>query len=340
MGGRWLIGAIGLTLGLAVGVPASWAADELVDSSVLVPATGAGQEDLSAFSGEASQSKEPYVFHTEPGTTAPWDAEEAPGDEDSKTGRREFYSDETGVHMVESDEGPLSEASREQILSEIEATRQTDPALAAEMEEQLRQLDAGELELHSMNADGGVAPDAPSLETSGGLPTDGLLLGPPVDAGTGPTADSLPPEVRAQLEKLFDEQGTGDPAKDGAVREEAERILREAGIDPREVGPGHEGWDHEGWDREGAEHSWEQMSPEAREQMERFMSEHELEGPMREYEGMTHEYEAPSAEFEAPTHEYEAPTYEAPTHEYEAPMYEAPTYEGPMYEGGMTPSQP
>ena len=43
---------------------------------------------------------------------------------------------------------PLSEENRQQILQTIEATRQTDPELATEMENQLKLLESGQLNLN------------------------------------------------------------------------------------------------------------------------------------------------------------------------------------------------
>jgi len=94
----------------------------------------------------------------------------------------------------------------------------------------------------------------------------------------------------------------------------------------------------------GFERALEQMSPEAREQMERhFGQEREMPGQgqgteretaVREYESPTREHETMTREYEAPTHEAEMPSreYQASTPEYQAPertYYEAPQqYEG------------
>lgn len=250
----------------------------------------------------------------------------------------------------------LADTTREQILLTIEETRQTDPELAGVMAEQLRELDSGNLQLRELvGSEREVAAGASPSSTE--VPGGG--------------SEYLPTEVRTQLEKLFQEKGTGDPSKDESVRQEAERILKEHGIDPREMGHGRE-WDQQGegnWrdtnndnldDDSGSvldgigrggyegtgDRAMEQMSPEAREQMERF---HEFEATSREYsheapeagarefetptseresETPAREYEAPSQESETPTRESEAPTheFEGPMHEYEAPMgeYQAP----------------
>ena len=234
---------------------------------------------------------------------------------------------------AEAAQAGLSETSREQILQQIELTRQTDPELAAEMEKQLQLLESGELDLtaegvdHARGTFGAGTPTGTgntSTTFSSTLPSGGLV-GPPVDIGGGGVpGDNLPPEVRAQLEQLFQEKGTGDPAKDAAVREEAEKILREHGIDPREIGPGEhmspEALEH--MSPEGLEH----MSPEAREQMEQFFSEHEAgEQPTMDRETFEREfgtYEAPIHEYEAPP-EFEQPEYEmppAPEYDYQPPQ--------------------
>ena len=256
-----------------------------------------------------------------------------------------------------------TEPTHEQILQAIEATRQTDPELAAEMENQLELFESGELDLR---AEGGV----PHGTTQEGEITLGVSGGIP-NAGEG-MPSYMTPELREQLSNVFDRRSGGELTEEQA-RAQAEAILQEHGIDPREMGPGHEGtFEHEGdWqgDRgEGFERAYmEQMSPEAREQMERFFSDHEageqptmdreaferefgtFEAPTHEYEGTVREYEAPAFEYEAPAHEYEAPTheYEAPTHEYEAPTHEyeapegptAPEYEPPEYDY-QPPQQP
>jgi hypothetical protein len=193
----------------------------------------------------------------------------------------------------------------------------------------------------------------------------GSLIGP-----GGGTGDSLPPEARKELEELF-QQGTGDPnsEKDRELREKAGEILERYGIDPREMGTGHDGTSREGmnspreafeqWERSeqgrttdpavveqyreqaeqyqaeferggGFERALEQMSPEAHEQMER-MSEHE-HGPMEgSQRESSREVEAAERSFEAPSREHEATTreYEAPTREYEAPTREV---EAPTHE--------
>ena len=265
----------------------------------------------------------------------------------------------------------MSEVDREHVLQSIEATRQTDPELAAEMEQQLQLLNSVGLSLQDLEgADRGMALGAApgAGELTGGLPGATSVPMPVVDTGRGQigppgdrstSGESLPPEARKELEALF-QQGTGDPnsEKDRELREQAHEILERYGIDPREMGPDRE--DH-GEMFQGSERAWEQMAPEAREQMERFYGgreaesfgrdaashgveregmtseraseapTHEHEGATREFEAPTHEYEAATREFEGAVREYEAPAreFEAPTHDVEAQTheYEAPTHE-------------
>lgn len=231
----------------------------------------------------------------------------------------------------------VTEPTREQILQAIDATRQTDPELAAEMENQLRLFESGELDLR---AEGGVPHGTTqegdvTLGVSGGIPNAGVapgLVGPPVDGQQGEGMPSyMTPELREQLSTVFDRRGAGELTEEEA-RAQAETILQEHGVDPREVGPGHEG-------------ELEHMSPEAREQMEQFFSEHEAgEQPTMDRETFEREFgtfEAPTHEYEAVTHEYEAPIheYEAPTHEYEAPEFDQPEYEPQGYDY-QPPQQP
>jgi len=206
------------------------------------------------------------------------------------------------------------------VRAAIEA--ESDPELRAIMTEELNALESrgGEMRLTEGERPGGLG--APEL------------IGPPVEGGTK-GGQYLPPAARAELEQIFS-QGTGDPSKDGHLREQAEKVFEKYGIEHPEIGSfgGKEGemtspreaferWqsseegqrtdsatmEHyremseqyqaefeqrgEGFERAMTEH----MAPEAREQMERFMSEHEMT-----------QHEAP--QYEAPTHEYEAPTRE------------------------------
>jgi len=218
----------------------------------------------------------------------------------------------------------VTHPTREQILQAIEDTRQTDPELAAEMENQLQLFESGELDL---SAEGGVPRGTTqegnvTLGVSGGIPSAGRgagLVGPPVDGQGEGMPSYMTPELQGQLGSVFDRVATGELTEQEA-RAQAEAILREHGIDPREIGPGHEGdWEHEEgqWqgDRgEGFERAYfEQMSPEAREQMEQFFSEHEGESSQIDRETFEREFST----FEAPTHEYEAPI-----HEYEPQGYD------------------
>ena len=233
-----------------------------------------------------------------------------------------------------------SQPTREQILQAIEATRQTDPELAAEMENQLKLFESGELDLR---AEGAVSHGRPQegdgvSQLSGGIRNAGAgagLVGPPVDGQQGEGMPSyMTPELQGQLGSVFDRVGTGELTEQEA-RAQAEAILREHGIDPQEMGSGREETgDHWQGDRgEGFERAYmERLSPEAREQMEQYFTEHEAgEQPTMDRETFEREF----GTYEAPTHEYGAPTheYEAPIHEYEAPgqpeheMPPAPEYD-------------
>lgn len=245
----------------------------------------------------------------------------------------------------------VADSALEQIRAAVDA--ETDPELRAAMEEQFHLLETGQLELTDRELWRGTAEGVADAST-GGRVAEALSIGgrlePSTDVGVGLRGDeSLPAEARTRLEQLFQEEGTGHSAQDGEVRAKAEEILKEYGIDPSEFGPGHEGdherggfgrGDHEtrGQEDVGLERAFEQMSPEAHEQMERVYQEREMErgveGPMHEQDAPMREFEAPT--FEAPTHEYEAPThdFEAPQHEYEAPQheYETSDHEAPQQE--------
>ena len=260
----------------------------------------------------------------------------------------------------------LEHATRDQILQTIDATRQADPELAAEMERQLQMLESGQLDPRTLEITGmelthGASPQRGELPGGTPLPMPVVDGGGRLIGSEGGTGDSLPPEARKELEELF-RQGTGDPnsEKDRELREKAGEILEKYGVEPREMEAGHEGKgeygresSHEfgpGLERgEGFERALEQMAPEAREQMERHFgqereqmegtqrefesAERTFEAPTRDYEATPREVESPSREYEAPTHEYEAPAreYETPTREYEAPMRET-TSETPQRE--------
>jgi hypothetical protein len=326
----------------------------------------------------------------------------------------------------------FSDVDRGQLLQSIEATRQSDPELAAEMEQQLQSLESGDLNLRDLGLEGTRAagesfggPQSGSRELTAGLPGVTPTSIPAFEGGAEPLiapsggrsgGESLPPDARRELQELF-QQGTGDPnsSKDRELREKAGEILEKHGIDPREMGTGREGQDgtpreggttspreaFEQWERseqgqrtdaatreqyremselsqtefdraggleqrgEGFERAMtEHMAPEAREQMERFTNERELTGheaspegretmerefggassersfeaPTREYESSAREQEAPSREFEAPTREFEAPT-----HEYEAPSHEGSGMDSTperAYEGSAPDTQP
>jgi len=248
------------------------------------------------------------------------------------------------------------EVSVEHIRAAIEA--ETDPELREAMADQLELLESGQLDFQTLEREVALgAPPGPG-ETSRGF------VGPPVDirAGGGTTeggGNYLPPEARAELEAIFSRR-TGDPSKDGHLREEAEKVLEKYGVErtemtsPREA---FEQWEQseqgqrtdsatreqyremseqyqtefeqrggleqrgEGFERAMTEH----MAPEAREQMERFMGEREsMERGGMEHGGM--EREMMEREFGGPSSER---SVEASTHEYEAPEATTHEYEAP-----------
>jgi hypothetical protein len=278
MGMRWMMGVLGMGLGLFLAIPSGWAADE-------------GTAETAQAGG--------------------------------------------------------TDASREQILQTIEATRQTDPELAAEMENQLKLLESGDVDLHAPGTDKEFALGAPPNVT-GDLPSPGTdqsntrLIGPPVEDGA---QDPLYNQVQSdpRMEEVRRQFESGGLSEDQA-REQVFEILRDYGIEPdngREWGHGDERLD-------GFERAWEQMSPEAREQMERLfgheaeqsemdreMFERELGSPERYFEGYEREgdYEMVKREFDAVQRDYEAAerSYEDLQREYEAPEpeYEYREYEGP-----------
>ncbi|OGW91166.1 MAG: hypothetical protein A3D28_04875 [Omnitrophica bacterium RIFCSPHIGHO2_02_FULL_63_14] len=263
----------------------------------------------------------------------------------------------------------------EQIREAI--TAESDPELRAAMEEQLHLLESGELDFQTLERGPSLGAPAGAGEIPGGRVADtfpgGGVVGPPVDIGRGGTGgqtggDSLPPEARAELEKIFS-QGTGDPSKDGHLREQAEKVFEKYGVEgPTRIDGDHdsegqvtapreafERWERSGGGQQadpatreqyremseqyqaeferggGVERGMEHMAPEAREQMERVMNERDMQGHEMERGGM--EREMMERELGGPSSErsYEAPTreYEAPTHEYEVPTRE---YEAPTRE--------
>jgi hypothetical protein len=234
----------------------------------------------------------------------------------------------------------VADPALEQIHAAINA--ETDPELRAAMEEQLHLLETGQLELTDRELGRGAAGGGADALPEGRLTdplSSGGRLGQSTDAGVGPRGDEdLPAEARARLEQLFQEEGTGNPALDGEVRAKAEGILKEYGIDQNEFGPDHEGdyerggfgrggYEARGQEDGGRERAFEQMSPEAREQMERFSQEREL-GSSDAFREMERGVDGPTHEHDASMWGVEAPTSDAPTHEYEAPAaYEAPQQE-------------
>lgn len=235
----------------------------------------------------------------------------------------------------------LQDATRDQILQTIDATRQADPELAAEMERQLHLIESGdaaptptERELQG----GAVAADPHGSEPFGfpGGATEATgapeLIGPPVD---GPKnfeqvqSDPRMDDVRRQFE--------GGQLSEDQAREKVFEVLRDHGVEPND---GRE-WERQGERGEGFERAFERMSSEGREHAESMerMFEHEGERPEvlretseRELGMPERSLETPVREYEVPTREYETPTRESdmlermpegsePSHEYETPPH-------------------
>jgi len=198
----------------------------------------------------------------------------------------------------ETAEAAVTDAARQHLLETIEATRQTDPALANEMERQLDMLDAGELRL---SGDQDEALGAPALdgERLGGVGGDGLLVGPPVEGGGLSEHDPRVQQVQSdpRMQEIREAYESGQLTESQALERTFE-VLRDHGMEPAE---GRE-WDHEGMTHEGFERAYERMAPEAREQMERLF-EHEGERPGMEHEAFERYLESPERSTESPEHE-------------------------------------
>ena len=277
---------------------------------------------------------------------------------------------------LDASQGGTSNATLDQLRTAIEA--ETDPELKDVMKEQLKLVESGQLDLHTLETPGterggaqGAGTQAPLDPNTGHRLVDGLpnggLVGRPVDLGAPPgsggsggtigppgegnggTLNYMTPELREQLFTVYDGVANGKMTEQEA-RAKAEGILQEHGLDPHEVGPAHDSLDHqgmhegtnaglersEGFDRVAMEH----MSPEAREQMERFSGDHEMDRPEQPRELLEHEatghdpreFETLERADETPTHEYEAASREAVSHEYEAPVHDdeaSQPHEGP-----------
>lgn len=190
----------------------------------------------------------------------------------------------------------LEHATRDRILHTIDATRQTDPELAVEMERQLHLMDSGEATLTPSERDlqgGTPTAEAASGEVFGvpggtGAPE---LIGPPVE---GPAnfeqvqSDPRMEDVRRQFE--------GGQLSEDQAREKVFEVLRDHGVEPNE---GRE-WEHQGERTESMERLFEHEGERSEALREAF--ERELGTPERSLE--TPEHMPESAE---PPHEYEAP---------------------------------
>ena len=263
---------------------------------------------------------------------------------------------------AEAAQAPTSDATHDQILQAIETTRQTDPELAVEMENQLKLLDAGEFAPQAPTTDTGLALGAPQAGPqavtgrrladtlpNGGLvgppvdaggPVSGGLIGPPTEGGTPHGQDPRFDQVQAdpRMQQVREQFEAGNLSEDQA-REKIVEVLKDHGIEPNN---GHE-WDHEGvagegtlreglgheFERGGFERALEHMAPEAREQMERLSGEHATEGPERYRETFERESLAGAGsqrETESLERTFEGPqlehSSETPTREYESSTHE------------------
>ncbi len=293
-----------------------------------------------------------------------------------------WAADDEGT--VEAAQTEVAPTTREHILQAIEDTRQTDPELAREMEAQLELLNTGELSPPSLEApETGLSLGAPptDVSSSSNVPrSQGFMGSTPLGGDNTNLSERDRLFMQVQSDPRMEDvrrQFEGGQISPDQAREKVFDVLRDYGIEPnegREWGSAEgrmmngEGF-REGLGMEshpGGERSWEQMSPEAREQMERFFG-HEGDSPEdrpemmhegfdremgtseRYFEGRENEYHSGpeviererafesmdrSFEAEAPTHEYESSTheFESPTHEYQAPQNEPAEHEmpGPM----------
>lgn len=285
---------------------------------------------------------------------------------------------------AEAAEVTAADVSHEHILQTIEATRQTDPELAAEMERQFDLYESGRMEASELSGRD-LAVGAPP--ESGEGRSDPRLVGPPVEAGRSGADQAVFEQVQSdpRMQETRRQFEAGE-ITEGQAREQVSGVLRDHGIEPnngrewegagmggesgREQGEGgfSREFHNEGrFDTEGR--GYEHMSPEAREQMERFfgpegdadrasferdstMQEEGPEGAERDFgrmmerefggsersmeyersmEGMERSFEGPMREFESQTREFESPerSFESAGREYEAPTRE---YEAPTRE--------
>lgn len=266
--------------------------------------------------------------------------------------------------------GNAHEIAREQILDTIEATRQTDPELAEEMERQFELYEADERAFSDVSAREATMGTSP--EAAEGRP-DARLIGQLSDVGLSGAGqerfDAAQSDPRMQEAHRQFEAGEIDERR---AREQVFDVLRDHGIESNEgrewesMGGEQERGDffrdarNEGrYDNEGR--GWERMSTEAREQLERFSGQdghesdseratferesgmpermfegHERESGMggeRESESPERSYESPEREVEAPTRELESPDRERELETPEAPEreWDAPEVE-PEYQ--------
>lgn len=308
-----MLGMAGIIVGVALGVPASWAAD-----------------DTGAVEAAQVEAPEATVEHIRAAIEAETDPELKAAMEEQL---RLFEGGELDLRMSDAD-GRVAFGA---------------PAGATETAggELRRGLPGGGLV--GPPVDIGTGGGTTGGGTSGGdsLPPEARAeLEAIFSQGTGdPSKDS---HLREQAEQVLERYGIEHPTFGGGGDDEGrgDGMEHSGGSSQREAFERGGAFEQrgEGFERAMTEH----MAPEAREQMERFMNEREsMERGGMEHGGMeretmerefggrssersveapTHETEAPTRETEAPTHEYEAPTreYEATQHEYEHPESQYP----------------
>lgn len=256
-------------------------------------------------------------------------------------------------------DSPTQDASREHILQEIEATRQTDPELAEVMEEQLKLLEeSGRATLSTSDTGTTATTSNPfgqwgqgEAATANSLGAPGLL-GPPIEIGPQGQPIGQPGEqegLNDQQRGLFEqvqadprmqqvrEQFEGGQLSEQQAREKVFEVLRDHGIEPNngreweQEGMRGEGMTQEGvrgelGERgEGFERAFERMDPNAREQMERLFGEHEASGA-REQEQHETFREMMEREFGTFERTMDSPELQRESETQER-MYETPTRE-------------
>lgn len=250
-----------------------------------------------------------------------------------------------------------ADAVHEQMLQDIEASRQTDPELAAEMEHQLELFESGELDLRQSHdaQEGGFALGTPVNDGGVTVPQGGpALLGRPGEEDRSMDTRFQQVQSDPRMQELRQQMESGG-LSEGQAREQVFEILREHGLEPNNgrewdrEGMSHEGMRSEGVMREGAglereraggfERALEHMAPDAREQMERVYDRETAEREMSREMPSMERHEMSSREMGERDRSVESSREReegssAPEHNFERPepqngneMPEAPTRE-------------